>query len=217
MGFGQEVKDEFLVHLLAGKSSKTIHRDHLPQVTIRTLNNWRKQAIATGSLVAKKSPGRPLKIQGRDERRLIRVAKQNPKLTIAQIAAEAEIDACHRTIVSALKRRNLQSYPMLKKPLLTERHIAIRYQWAYSMRFKTLEDWKRWSFSDECSISLDCSEGVRRVVIERKDRHSTANCIGRKQNGGGKLMICTFIFFGTDGVPWFFFAEVLTSPFTRIF
>jgi transposase len=185
MGYLQSVRNDFIRLRLQGETIESIHTDHYPLFSLKTLKRWEIRTNTTGNLVAKKSPGRPQKIQGRDERRFLRAAKRNKDMCIKRIAQEADINACHETLVKVLKRNNLQSLPMLKKPKLTEDHIRKRYNWAYSMRHQTLSDWKTWTFSDECSFSLDCSEGVRRVVINPKDRHNADNCIGRKQLGVG--------------------------------
>jgi len=199
MGYGPEIKNRFISLLLQGLDVKTIQRDHFPDITPQTLNRWSRLAKREGHLVPKKSPGRPPKLDARDERHLKRVAKTNSNLSIKRIGQAAGLQVHHQTLVKYLKRHNLQSFPMLKKPKLTDLQIRKRFEWATRIRDMTLEDWKKWTFSDECSVSLDCSEGIKRVVIERKDRHLAANCIGRKQQGGGKLMIWSFIFWDGRG------------------
>jgi transposase len=199
MGYPIAEKNHFISLLLAGKDVKTIKEEDMAHVNLATLHRWKKQAKTEGHLVAKKSTGRPPKFNNREIRHFIRVAKTNKDLSIKKIAETATLDATHKTLAKILKAHKLQSFPMLKKPKLTEDHKRKRLQWAQQMRFKTLQFWRNWTFSDECSVWLDCSEGIRRVVIERKDRHLTENCIGRKQGGGGKLMIWSFIFWDGRG------------------
>ena len=122
MGYIQEQKNEFLSLMLQGKKVKEIKDEYMMDIPIPTLFRWASLAKTNGHLVAKKSPGRPLLIKGRDERHLIRVAKANTKLSIKQIAQQAGIAAHHQTIVKVLKRHELQSFSMLKKPKLTDDH-----------------------------------------------------------------------------------------------
>lgn len=199
MGYSIAVKNQFITFILAGREINDIHQNELPNINLNTLRRWQKRAKAEGHLVARKSSGRPPKLNARDVRHLVSVTKRNPKNTIKQIGESAALDVCHTTLVKYLKANNLQSFPMLKKPDLTDAHIRKRLRWAQHMRFKPLSFWRNWTFSDECSVWLDCSEGIRRVVIERKDRHETEHCIGRKQCGGGKLMIWSFIFWNGRG------------------
>lgn len=124
------------------------------------LHRWAKGAKLNGHLLAKKSPGRPPIIQGRDERRLIRVAKINPKLTIKKIAQEANITACHRTIVKVLNRNDLQSWPMSKKSKLADVHIRKQFSnilQVFTM-FNTInEPFSDWIIMTCCLLSQNCS------------------------------------------------------------
>jgi hypothetical protein len=52
-----------------------------------------------------------------------------------------------------------------------------------------LEDWKNWTFSDESTIELDCAEGTKRFLIKRNQRYDPQFIQGKRQQGGGKLMI----------------------------
>jgi transposase len=118
MGYSQSVRNDFIRLRLQGETIESIQTDHYPRISLKTLKSWEIRTNTTGNLVAKKSPGRPQKIQGRDERRLVRVAKRIKGMSIKRIAQEADINACHETLVKVLKRNNLQSLPMLKNPKL---------------------------------------------------------------------------------------------------
>ena len=48
----------------------------------------------------------------------------------------------------------------------------------------TLNAWRNWTFSDECSVELDCSEGVTRFIIRRNQRYDPEFIAGKKQQGG---------------------------------
>lgn len=62
-----------------------------------------------------------------------------------------------------------------------------------------MEDWQRWTFSDECSIELDCAEGIQRFIIRRDQRYNREFVTGKRQAGGGKLMIWSRISYDERG------------------
>ena len=143
MGYPQARKNRFIALLLEGKDIRTIKQDEFNDADLKTLYRWQKLAKTQGHLVAKKSPGRPPKLNDRDVRHLVRIAKNNKFLNIKQMGEAAGVDACHKTLVKNLKAHNLQSFPMLKKPKLTQEHIRKRLLWAQEMRHKTLDFWKK--------------------------------------------------------------------------
>ncbi|KAJ2987788.1 hypothetical protein HDV02_005941 [Globomyces sp. JEL0801] len=110
----QQEKADFIDLLLQGKEVKDIHENHLTGIHLSTLHRWAKLAKTNGHLIPKKSSGRPLKIQDRAERHLIRVAKANPQYSIKKLGQVASVSAHHQTIVKVLKRHNLQSFQMMK-------------------------------------------------------------------------------------------------------
>lgn len=193
MGHSQEVRDQFLMFYAQGKSIEDIKSNYLPGVGKSTMDLWLKKIKETGNNRPGKSPGRPLKHSDREIRNLKRNALQNPKWSIGKLLDVTGIDACHKTAVKILKKYNLHSFKMKKVPLLTREHARNRLLFAQRHLEKTLDDWKLWTFSDESTIELDCSEGVQRVICYPEDRLLPENVIGKKQMGGGKLMIWSFI------------------------
>ena len=71
--------------------------------------------------------------------------------------------------------------------------MANRLRFANSHLGKDLNAWKRWTFSDESSIELDCQNGSQRYLIKRSQRYDKEFVRGVRQMGGGKIMIWSFI------------------------
>lgn len=185
-----ELRNQFTKLIVQNKSVKDIFNEMNGSVSLSTVEKWKRQLRTQGNLTPKKQPGRPKKHGEREVRHLVRAARSNPYLTIKEIASRAGFEGNHKTIVKRLKENGLQSFVQKVKPKLTNAHILKRRSWAERKRNETFDDW---AFSDECSIELDCTEGARRVIVERVKRHDTQYCAGRSQNGGGKLMIWSYI------------------------
>jgi transposase len=141
----------------------------------------------------KKSPGRPKKGTEREKRHLYRIAREHPEYPIAKVAETAAFDGCHKTIVRLLAEMELFSIVAVTKPLLDNRKSAIRLAFANRYRDHTVEDWQNWSFSDESTIELDCAEGRIRYIMKRNERYSPKFVLGKKQAGGGKIMVWSYI------------------------
>jgi hypothetical protein len=121
---------------------------------------------------------------GEGERQLVRIARASPSLTIKQAIIEADIDLKHQTAMKILKKHSIVSFKALKRPLLTLTRIANCLHFANRHVTKTLEDWKRWTFSDESLVDLDCAEGNVRFLITRNQRLEPKFFAGKKQMGG---------------------------------
>jgi transposase len=188
-----EDRQLFTSKVVQNISLKDIQRDYLPHVTLRTLSTWRNRLVGEGHLVPKKASGRPKKHSDREIRFVKRTAAQNPGLSIKRLQVVSGIEACHQTMVKILKEHYLQSFKAIKKPLLTQRHVEMRLRWANEHLNFSVEDWKRWSFSDESSVELDCSEGIKRFIIERSQRLEPEFIQRNRQMGGGKIMVWSYI------------------------
>jgi hypothetical protein len=176
-----------------------------PQVKKTTKYNWMKVARTRGTLTPIKQTGRPKKHNDREKRHLLQVVRRDPTLTIAEAIRASSIDACHQTAVKLLKEFNICSLVAVKVPKLELTHIEKRLRFANSHFGTELNAWKRWTFSDECSVELDCQNGNQRYLITRNQRYDPTFVRGVRQMGGGKLMIWSFI--SWEGVGPLLFIE----------
>jgi hypothetical protein len=133
----------------------------MSSVSIETLRRWRNRATSVGHLTPLKQPGRPKKHSPREIRLIRRKATQNPSFSINRLKIECGVDACHQTMVKILKEYDLQSFVAIKKPLLSINHVRNRLRWGNEHLNMDVHQWKRWTFSDESTVELDCSEGNR--------------------------------------------------------
>ncbi len=104
-----------------------------------------------------------------------------------------------------MKSVDISSFVALKKPKLTAEHARNRLDFAQRHANLTLNDWTNWAFSDESMIELDCAEGTKRFLITPSQRLEPQFVHGKKQQGGGKLMIWSYIDY--EGVGQLLFIE----------
>ena len=194
VSYSDEIKAQFMRKLCSNVAMSQIVQE-MPNVPARTLYGWKRRALARGSLVPNKSPGRPKKITEREARLIHRSVKSDPGQKIAELIASTGVPVCHDTMVKELKRWNIRSTVAAKRPMLTDNQIAMRRRFAQIHAGQDLDYWKRWVFSDECSVELDCAEGTVRWLITPQERYKQQFIQGKRQGGGGKLMIWSMISF----------------------
>jgi transposase len=111
-----------------------------------------KNAKNQASCKTRPRTGRPRKLTPRDERRIMRQIAIEPKITAAQLRAQVAPYVSQKTIYRFLKESGIQKWRCKKRPLLDDDKAAARLQWALLHDNKPLSYWRRWVWSDECSI-----------------------------------------------------------------
>jgi len=104
------------------------------------------------SCISQPRSGRPELISPRLGRQLFRAIAINPKITAAQLRAIVAPEISKITIYRYLKKSGIQKWRCKKRPLLDDAKAATRLQWALNHDNQPLEYWRRWVWSDECSI-----------------------------------------------------------------
>lgn len=108
--------------------------------------------------------GRPKKTTVMTDRRIKRIAQNDPWKSAPRIIAEIpEITVGIRTVQRRLVDAKLFSRRPAKKPLVSERNRAARLAFARRHLNWTVNDWKKVLFSDETRYKIFNSDGMRRV------------------------------------------------------
>jgi hypothetical protein len=129
--------------------SEISQKENLPYSTCRSIF---KYASHQASCKSKPRNGRPSLITPRDGRALFRAIANNPKITATELRAEVLPTVSADTIYRYLKKSGLQKWRCKKRPLLDNEKAAVRLQWALLHDNQPPAYWKRWVWSDECSI-----------------------------------------------------------------
>ena len=78
----------------------------------------------------------------------------NPKITVAQLRAEAASELSKKTIYRLLKKSDIQNGGDRLRPLLVDTKAAASLNWTLLYNSQPVTYSRRWFWSDECSIKL---------------------------------------------------------------
>ena len=107
--------------------------------------------------------GRPESLCSDTKAFILKIINKTPKISLRKVARTVESTlkkrVSHMTIKRFLNERSLFAYSPRRKPLLTPRHISIRWEMATLWLGLTDEEIKRIVFSDETKFNLRYSDG----------------------------------------------------------
>jgi transposase len=158
-----------------------------------TVNRVFKRYLATTSLNNAKRSGRPKKLTPKKQRLVIRTLKKNPSITATgiskKLAEDEDLKISRHTISRTLNDHGYVARIKKKKPLLSKKNQALRYQWAKDHINWTLEDWKRVVWSDETKFNLLNSDGKEYYWTNNPGQISPASVKSTLKYGGGSIML----------------------------
>lgn len=120
----------------------------------------------TGTIENKEGKGRKKLTSPTTDRRLVRLALGNRRLTarnINNILSDTGISVSDRTVSRRLAQAGLKARRPRKKPFLNTVQRRKRVEWAKEHLSWSTEDWKRVIWSDETKISIFGSDGIQYV------------------------------------------------------
>lgn len=127
------------------------------------------------------------------ERRIISKIESNPRLSAQQIREDMRVECGLRVSTQTIRNRihesGFKGRSARKKPFLSKKNIARRFQWAKNHENWTIQDWKRVIWSDETKINLFGSDGVNKVWRKSGQADKTKNCTPTVKHGGGSRMV----------------------------
>lgn len=155
----------------------------------RVINNFK----ATGILTSKPRNGRPEKLSFREERKIICMAKTNPRTTSTKIVENVQQTfnkkICAETARKILHKAGYHGRVARKKPYISHVNRRKRIEFANAYINKSPEFWKQVIFSDE---SKYCIFGIKgRQIVWRKPGTALEkqNLVGTVKHGGGGIMV----------------------------
>ena len=96
--------------------------------------------------------GRPNLLNIRDERHLIRIAQNNPRITYKNLNEQTGLDCSTKTIYRTLKEYGLTNWLAKKRPSLSLDAAAKRMEWCLRHCEWGVEEWSKVIWADECSV-----------------------------------------------------------------
>jgi transposase len=160
-------------YLATGNASAAARNENVPPRTAQNLIQRFKQ---TGSTANKPRPGRPRKLNDYDKRQVIRTARKNRRMPLAeltnQIATKVSVGSIRRVLAAQGYHRRVAR----KVPFLTPHHKHLRLVWAKMNKTLKSRDWDRVIFTDECYVWVSDKCG-RIFVTRRKDERLLEECL----------------------------------------
>lgn len=155
----------------------------------RVINNYKE----TGIITSKPRPGRPKKLSVREERKVINMASNNPRITSTKIVENIKTmfkkSICAETARKILHRAGFHGRVARRKPYISVINRQKRIAFANTFINKPPEFWKQIIFSDESKF---CIFGIKgRQIVWRKSgtELEKQNLVGTVKHGGGGVMV----------------------------
>jgi len=170
--------------------------------TVRTILDRYKE---TGLVKDRYRCGRPKISNDRNNRILIRLMKQNRKLSSTELAKQWIIDgnvlASPRSVRRVLHDNGYVWRSACKKPRLSSKQKIARKKWCKERKSYTQTMWRTVLFSDEMNVEVDSRKG--RVMLRRttKERFEESCILKRTKQGSGSIGIWACM--GYNGVKFF--------------
>ena len=167
---------------------------------VSTYQKWSKEGQPVNR---RQGHGRPRLIDARGERRLARLVRSHRRATVAQIAEKVNAGydrkVSEHTVHRSLLRMGLRSRRPVRVPMLTPVHRRKRLQWARERQNWTMEQWKKVAWSDESRFLLHHVDGRVRVRCLPGEEMAPGCTMGRRQAGGGSVMLWAMFCWETLG------------------
>ena len=144
-----------------------------------TVGDIIKKYNELGLTTAAPRSGRPKALDKRDNRHLVKIAKNNRNLTLEEITekfnTEMSISLSSRTIQRALHETGYSGHSAKKKPFISEQNQKKRYGWC-RMRKSWITEWEKIIWSDESRYELFNNDS-RNWVWRKKDERFKIDCL----------------------------------------
>nr|XP_042903079.1 uncharacterized protein LOC122270307 [Parasteatoda tepidariorum] len=156
-----------------GKSYRDIGKKL--KLSFSTVRSIIKKVEETGSTKNKPRSGRPVKVNDRERRHVVKMALRNPTQSARNLANDfastSGKSVTPQTIRNVLHMSGLRGRRPRKKPFISEVNRKKRLEFALTYRSKPMEFWKQVIFSDEnyegfvYEIMVSCTSLLMMIVV----------------------------------------------------
>lgn len=158
-------------------------------ISYTTAQNIMAKYRATGSTRNLPRSGRPPKVNERDVRRLVRIARLNRRIPNSELGKMVTPNISATTVARILEKQGYYRRKAAKIPSLTRQHKEARKKWARKVLRMTPVDWSHVIWSDEAYILLDEKKGTTHVT-RRVDEAAREDCLRSTSKKSG---ICIMV------------------------
>ncbi|PPR07123.1 hypothetical protein CVT26_012771 [Gymnopilus dilepis] len=129
-----------------------------------------------GTTANKPRTGRPSKLTEYDKREIVRVARKNRRMPLAEITNNIATKVSVATVRRVLAARGYHRRVAKRVPFINHKHKQLRYAWGRMYRKWKRRRWRHVIFSDECYICLGDKRG-RIFITRRTDELLLEECL----------------------------------------
>lgn len=133
--------------------------------------------------------GRHRATSNRDDIRIVRMAKQNPKYSSRHIVESMDLNVSRRTVRRRLNESGLKSCLASKRPFINKRNQRKRLEFAKKYAGMTVDFWKRVLWTDESKFELFGQKRRSRVWRGSGDALKEPYIQKTVKHGGGNIMV----------------------------
>nr|CDJ88825.1 Transposase domain containing protein [Haemonchus contortus] len=148
-------------------AKKIVIVSEIQGVSIRCVQRIWQKYKDTGSVEVKKHPGAARTTSRIVDRNIVRLARNDPRLTAAEILREISTPEGSNLSLSTVQRRlreaDLFGRRPAKKPLISTKNRKSRLDWAQANKDWTIQQWRKVIWSDESKFLLFGTDGWNQV------------------------------------------------------
>jgi hypothetical protein len=136
-----------------GWSPNRIFKLH-PEIPLPTIRTTIRRIKLSGSTDTTSKPrsGRPRALTEEQRDHVYDVVTTTPHIKMRDLLREVNDDCKKRCMQRLLREMDKKKWIQKKRPFITPAHATARLQWAIRHQAYTLNDWKKVSWSDECTV-----------------------------------------------------------------
>jgi transposase len=156
--------------------------------SVSALRQWRRKFREGSSLTSEKRCGRPLALNARSQRMLVRKFISEPNLTAQEVSKEEAFSLTPQTLRKYLQKNGFQRKTPLKKPFLSKKHQVKRLDFVKRMIQDCDALMHRLVFSDETCIVLDQDTSKIKIWRRSEDKYRP-KCLALRRSGVPKKLM----------------------------
>uniref|UniRef100_A0A7I4YB81 Transposable element Tcb1 transposase n=1 Tax=Haemonchus contortus TaxID=6289 RepID=A0A7I4YB81_HAECO len=183
--------DAIIRCFLKGLTSRQV--SEIQGVSIRCVQRIWKKYKDTGSVGVKKHPGAARTTSRLVGRNIVRLARNDPRLSAAKILREISAlegpNPSSSTVKRRLREAGLFGRRPVKKPLISAKNCKVRLDWAQAQKNWTVQQWRKVIWSDESKFLLLGTDGIKFVRRPVDTRYHPSCQLPTVKGGGGSVMV----------------------------
>lgn len=159
------------------------------EVSFSAVHKLWKKYQERGSVTDKPGRGRHRLTTPRQDARIVREARSNPRITSRAIKERLSLDIAPRTIRLRLEQEGLKNKFAVRRPHISKRNKIKRLEFAKKYVNEPISFWKNVLWSDESKFEIFGTKQRQRVWVKPGEELLEKNVQKTVKHGGGSIMV----------------------------